>query len=75
MRSGLGGVRKGAKRSANHFVRSLGGTFGVWLCYQLIKAENEKERDCFNPVMDVAVRQIVKRIREGGGEKTHSRFN
>lgn len=55
-----GGVRKGTKRSANHFTWSLGGTFGVWLCYQLIKAENENERDCFNPVMDVAVRQIVR---------------
>lgn len=42
-----GGVRKGTKRSANHFTWSLGGTFGVWLCYQLIKAENENERDCF----------------------------
>lgn len=55
-----GGIRKGTKRSANHFTWSLGGTFGVWLCYQLIKAENENERDCFNPVMDVAVRQIVR---------------
>lgn len=55
-----GGIRKGTKRSANHFAWSLGGTFGVWLCYQLIKAENENERDCFNPVMDVAVRQIVR---------------